>query len=501
VSATLVEALGTFAAGLRFADLGSDAQASLPGRIIDILGIAVRASTLDTSEAARKFVRSQGNSEQAVAIGLGNRASVPHAAFLNGVLAHSLDYDDTHLPSILHPSASVVPAVLAAAESSGADGPKVLAAIGAGLEITVRLGMAGYREETSQSEFFEHGQHATSICGTVGSAAAASVVLGGSAVDCAHAMAIACSMASGVIEANRTGGTVKRFHCGWAAQAGVTAAFLAASGVTGAATALEGRFGFFQAFLRDQWSPAPILEGLGNRWELDRIFYKPYPANHFTHTLVDAIIAMRADGLRAEEIVSIEVGVASPTVRTIGEPIELKRRPGTGYQAQFSGPFLAAVAAIGGSGLGIGLEDFDDDRLTDPLVQRLMDCTVVVGNSRCDAVYPNQFPAVVRVTSSSGQVREVAVMENLGGPQRPLSVEHLAKKFQDNTAQLLSESAARAVTEGVGRLATPGSNLEFLRVLMKLNATDTLDTTDTTEHSSKTTEHLSQITERKSPLL
>ncbi len=469
---TLVEELGLFAVGLRIADIGESARLNLPGRIIDILGIAVRASTLDTSEAARRFVRAQGTSEQVVAIGLGTRSSVPQAAFLNGVLAHSLDYDDTHLPSILHPSASVVPAVLAAAQSSDADGPAVLAAIGAGLEITVRLGMAGYREETSQSEFFEHGQHATSICGTIGSAAAVSVVLGGSASQCAHAMAIACSMASGVIEANRMGGTVKRFHCGWAAQAGVTAALLAGSGVTGAATALEGRFGLFQAFLRDQWSPVPVLEDLGTRWELDRIFYKPYPANHFTHTLVDAIIAMRADGLRAEEIVSIEIGVATPTVRTIGEPIDVKRRPTTGYQAQFSGPYLAAAASIGGSGLGIGLDDFTDDKLTEPLRQRLMDCTVVVGDPRCDAVYPNQFPAIVRVVTRDGAVREVAVMENLGGPLRPMSTEHMAKKFQDNTAQLLDDGDARAVTEGVGRLMNPGSNLEFLGALMNLNGID-----------------------------
>ena len=200
-------------------------------------------------------------------------------------------------PSIVHPSASVVPAALAMGEAHGASGQELLASIAVGLEITVRLGMAGYRPATDdlpgQSIYFEHGQHATSICGAIGSAAAAARLCGLDAAGIAHAMGVACSMASGIIEANRTGGTVKRLHCGWAAQAGVTAAMLVERGITGAPTALEGRFGLFQALLRDEWSAAPVLDGLGDRWEAASIFYKPYPANHFTHTAIDAAIRLR----------------------------------------------------------------------------------------------------------------------------------------------------------------------------------------------------------------
>jgi 2-methylcitrate dehydratase PrpD len=102
------------------------------------------------------------------------------------------------------------------------------------------------------------------------------------------AIGIAASMASGVIEANRTGGTVKRMHCGWAAHSGVTAVELVRRGFTGPPTAIEGRFGLLEAFLHDKVDHDVITAELGQEWSVPGIFFKPYPANHFTHTAVDA---------------------------------------------------------------------------------------------------------------------------------------------------------------------------------------------------------------------
>ena len=351
----------------------------------------------------------------------------------------------------------MVPAALAAAEHVGADGAAVLAAIAAGLEITVRLGMAGYDESAAgggQSAYFEHGQHATSICGAIGAAAAASVLVSpGDADRAANAMAVAASMASGIIEANRTGGTVKRIHCGWAAQSGVNAAQLVARGLTGAPTALEGRFGFFQAWLRDEWRAEAVTDGLGTDWCVADIFYKPYPANHFTHAAIDAALRLRAAGLRAEDVASAHLGVAGPTVRTIGEPFEDKQRPETGYQAQFSGPFTVAAALLGGSGLGLGLSDFSDERARDPRHRQLMARITVGADERCDRIYPHQFPAVLTVHTVDGRTLVEEVLVNRGGPDAPMDeVEH-ATKFADNVEGLLDDVAAKTVVDAVGRLA------------------------------------------------
>ena len=445
-------------------------RAGIPSRIIDVVGIAVRASTLETSQAVIGFAVDQGTAPQATAIGAGQATSAAEAAFVNGVLAHSLDYDDTHLPSILHPSASVVPAALAVAEWQSAPGAALLDAVAVGLETTVRLGMGGYDPQTRQSVYFERGQHATSICGAVGSAAAAGGLLGLDSDGIAHAMGIACSMASGIIEANRSGGTVKRLHCGWAARAGVTAAQLAARGVTGPPTAIEGRFGLFWAFLGDQSNLGAVTEDLSDRWHCEEIFYKPYPANHFTHTAIDAAMALRRRGVLAEDLACATLEVAPPTVRTIGEPIKAKRTPESGYQAQFSGPYTVVAGLLGGSGLGVGLGDFSDELASDPQRRELMARVDVVGDPTLMDIYPNQLPARLSITTASGETLVEEVLANRGGPDRPLSSAELAAKYADNTAGLLSEEAACQTREALSGLADADTVAGLLSPLRRIDA-------------------------------
>jgi 2-methylcitrate dehydratase PrpD len=428
--------------------------ASVRQRVLDVLGLCVAAGDLPTSRAALDHVAEQGGAPQAHAIGLAERVPAAWAAFANGVTAHSLDYDDTHLPSVLHPSAAVVPAALAAAELAGADGAGLVRAVAVGLETTVRLGMAGYDPQLRNSVFFEHGQHATSICGAMGGAVAAAVLLGLGTDGVRDALGVTASMASGVIEANRTGGTVKRLHCGWAAHSAVTAAQLVRRGFTGPPTVLEGRFGFFQAWLRDKCDPAAITKGLGTEWDVPDIFFKPYPANHFTHTAVDAAARLRERGVRPEDVATARLGVPTAVVRTIGEPIETKRAPQTGYQAQFSGPYAVAVGLFGGRGLGAALPDYTDELAADPARRSLMARVDVVPEPRCDEIFPYQFPAILTVTTSDGAEWVEEVLANRGGPGRPLTDDELARKFRDNTADRVPAAVAAEVERAVLALDT-----------------------------------------------
>lgn len=449
---TLAQRLATFATANTFDRLPAEVVDSVRGRVLDILGICAAASELETSRAAAAWVAAQGGTPAATAIGVASRVPAAQAAFVNGVLAHSLDYDDTHLPSVLHPSASVVPAALAVAEETNADGRAAMAAIAVGIEVCVRVGMAGYDREAGNSTFFEHGQHATSICGALGAAVAAGLLSGLDEQQLVHVLGVAASMASGVIESNRTGGTVKRAHCGWAAHAGVCAAQLVHHGFTGPPTILEGRFGFFQAWLHGRFEAEEITRGLGTEWSVPGIFFKPYPANHFTHAAIDAALHLRAEGLRADEVESIRVGVAGPTVRTIGEPIEVKQNPETGYMAQFSAPFVVAAALDGGGGLGLGLDDFTDDRARDPQLRALMAKVTVEADPECDTIFPTQFPAVVRVRTRDGQERAVKVMANRGGNVNPLTFQELQTKFTDNARRVLDEAAVLRIRDDVARL-------------------------------------------------
>lgn len=405
-------------------------RADVPDRILDITGLmraALSDPDGDAAPAVIAAVRRWGGTPEATAAGL--RLPAPNAALVNGTLAHSLDFDDTHLPSVLHPSASIVPAALAAAEANGASETELHAAIAAGIEICNRLGMAGYDPELRNSVFFEHGLHATSICGAIASAATAALLHGLDDAGVAHAMGIAASMGAGLIEANRTGGSIKKTHCGWAAHAGVSAAVFAAEGLTGPPTVLEGRFGFFTAYTGGFLDRDALLGGLGERWELLRTVYKPYPTNHFTHPGIDCALALRAQGLQTDDIAEIELGVAQPVLRTIAEPAQAKARPLTPYHAKFSGPYTIATALLGGGGLGVGLDDFSPGAFADERRFALAAKVRCFADERATDLFPNAFAAVLRVRTGSGAWLEHRVDSSRGGPEHPLSREEIAAKL------------------------------------------------------------------------
>jgi 2-methylcitrate dehydratase PrpD len=472
--------LGAFAAACRDGiptTVAEDAAARISdalGNCLAALGPYARGETSGgPHEAALRAARLAGGTPEAGAVGSGARLPADRAALVNGTLAHALDFDDTHLPSVLHPTAAVLPAALAAAEAAGADGALTVAALAAGGEICVRLGMASYDPRLRNSVFFDKGLHATSICGTVGAAVAAGLAYGLDARQLADAIGIACSMGAGVIEANRTGGTVKRIHCGWAAHCGVNAAQLAAGGVSGPPTVLEGRFGFLTAFLGDRWDPAPLLAGLdamddAAHWEYPRTVYKPYPSNHFTHPGIDCALALRTAGLDPADVVAAELGVAAAPRRTIGEPRGQKVRPASPYHAKFSGPYTVASAllSVWDHGPGVQLGDFTPEAFTDPRRQALAARVEVVSDARCDTEFPRTFSAVLRVRTRGGARLEHRVASSRGGPGNPLSRAELAEKFRVAAEPVLG--ARRASALAAAAEALPGAGPGGVRDLLSL---------------------------------
>jgi 2-methylcitrate dehydratase PrpD len=445
---TLAKELGRFAADLEYSALPEEVKTSIRHRILDVVGLVLAARPLETSEQAYRVASQWAGPPEAGLIGFPGKLPAPAAAFVNGVLAHSLDFDDTHLPSVLHPSASIVPAALAVGEALDADLESVIAAAASGYEVCIRTGMAAYDRELGNSVFFERGWHATSICGALAVAVLAAKLYGLGAEEICHALGVAASMGSGIIEANRAGGSVKRLHCGWAAHAGIVAAQCAREGITGPPTALEGRFGFYQAYCGGSMVAEEITAGLGTEWSIPGIFYKPYPANHFTHAGIDAARRI-GEKVPLEEIEAIELGVATPTLRTIAQPREEKIRPQSGYHGQFSGPFTVAAALLGGGGLGLWLDDFTDENVRDRRYLELAAKVTCVAEPECDAIFPNQFPAVLRVRTRSGELLEEKVLANRGGPGNPLSVDELRLKFSTNAGRVLEPDQTQKVAESI----------------------------------------------------
>lgn len=454
---TVVEDFAAFAVDCR-AGLPDEVARDAVGRILDVVGNCLAARELTAPDephnAIDRVLRARGGTPESSALTGPGRLPAPSAAMVNGTLAHALDFDDTHLPSVLHPSASIVPAALAVAEAQRRSGPELLSAVIAGIEVCNRVGMAGYVPALRDSAFFRRGLHATSICGTLGAAVAAALLYGLDHAGVAAALSISTSMGAGIIEANRTGGSVKRIHCGWAAKAGVEAAQFARAGVTGPLTAFEGGFGFLPAYLGSDFVLDGLTGDLGQRWETLRTVYKPYPSNHFTHPVIDSALALRAEGLDVSRAEAITVGVADTVIRTIGEPRELKIRPTTAYHAKFSAPYMLATALLGGGGLGVYLDDFSEAAFRDPARLALAEKVTVVPDPICADEFPNAFSAVVTVRLADGTEHSHRTHSSRGGPGHPLTLDELRTKFELNAQRSLPAEQAVLVADRIRALSS-----------------------------------------------
>ncbi|MDA0274474.1 MAG: MmgE/PrpD family protein [Actinobacteria bacterium] len=463
---TIAEQLGEVAFQITQNGLSDELRRESARRVLDVIGNSLAAKDQAATEVVRNVVLAWEGPADSFAIGAGKLPAAA-AALLNGTLAHAMDFDDTHLPSVLHPSASVVPAALAVGAKLKSKPTDVMDAIAFGIEVTCRLGMAGYDKKLGNSVFFERGLHATSICGTLGAATAAAMLYKLSAAQITSAIGIASSMGAGLLEANRTGGTVKRMHCGWAAHGGVVAAELAKAGLTGPPTVIEGRFGFMQAYCGDQVNLAELTDDLGTSWVLPGLFFKPYPCNHFTHTGIDAARRMKANGITPDQIERLELGVPTPVLRTIAEPREAKIKPESGYHAAFSGPYTVAAVFYRDHGLGLFHEDFEDEAAHDPEILALAAKVNVSANASCDEIFPHQFPAVLTAYLKDGSSVTEQVLVNRGGPQDPLSDAELALKFESNARLAISSAQAAKIAQSIFGFATNSSSLDQLAQLLE----------------------------------
>ena len=435
---TLAERLAHFTASLTFDDVPPDVVASARLRTLDVLGLALAASTYEFATPVIAAV--DAGPGPCTIVGSTRTAAPAAAALANGTLMHGLDFDDTHAASITHASAVVVPSVLAVAESIGAYGRDTITAAVAAYEAVTRLGMA------APGAFHARGWHATSTCGAFAAALGAGKLLGLDASQLTHALGLAGSFASGLMEFLEDGSAVKRLHAGWAAHAGVFAATLAAGGVTGPASILEGRFGFYRTFVGT--APlAEVFDTLGHQWETPRIGFKPYPCCHLSHAYIDCALRLRGDhAVDADAISAIECRVPAGEVPIICEPRASKLRPRTTYEAQFSLPFVVAAALVDGR---VGLATFTAERLEDRRLLALASRVEHVIDP--DSTFPDGFPGWVTVRLTDGRVVEVREPDGRGGPGRPLPASAIVEKFHDNAARALPgarcEELARAVLD------------------------------------------------------
>ena len=433
--------LSEFAAGLSYDGLPPEVAERVKLLMLDNVGIALRArfeagSTPSLVAAAAKLGLAGGT---ATVIGDTQGYTPPGAALVNGTLAHSLDFDDTHAPGSLHPSAPIVPAALAAAEMSGAGGAQVIAAIVAGYEVQIRLSMA-----LGPSQHYARGFHPTATCGVFGATAAAANVFGLPPGQVERGFGICLSQAAGSMQFLFDGAWTKPFHVGHAAMCGLTAACLAGEGFRGPAQAVEGKDGFLAAYAPNA-DAGKAVEGLGDVWETMAIAVKPYPSCRFSHAAMDALISLRAaNDIDAAEVVTVEIGLPRTGWNIIGDPEADKQNPKNVVEGQFSMPFVAAVA------LRQGAMDWDDyaRHIDDAETLSLCRRVTSVVDPRVEAEFPAQFSGVARVQTKRG-LFEAFVVTPKGEPGNFLTAAELRAKFDGLTGPYLDARHGDALAAAI----------------------------------------------------
>ncbi|MBW8268343.1 MmgE/PrpD family protein [Caldovatus aquaticus] len=378
--------------------------------LLNVFGCALAVARDPAVDAAVRVLRPLSGPGAATAIGRPERLDPMAASFVNAMAANLLDYDDTHLDTVIHPTAPVAPPVLALAEARGLSGAAALHAFLLGAEVACRLGNA------VSPGHYARGWHITATCGVFGAAAACARLLGLSGAQSWSALGIAASQAAGVVESLPS--AAKNVGVGNAARNGLFAALLAQQGYAAAPAAIEGPLGWARA-AGDEPRLAALGDGLGERWEFGKNTYKPYPCGIVLHPVIDACLALRAaHGLAPDAVAGVRVR-GHPLLLARGDRAVENER-----DARVSIHHSVAVALVLGAA---GVREFSPAAVADPAIAAF--------RAKVRAEADDSLPvgaAAVTVETTGGAALQAVVTHARGSRERPLSDRELEAKFEEN---------------------------------------------------------------------
>jgi 2-methylcitrate dehydratase PrpD len=422
-------ALAAFAASLRYKDLPAPALAVAKHCILDWLGVTLAGSHDPLVGMLVEEVEDQGGNAQAGIIGWDRRASMSQAALVNGAAGHALDFDDVLRAFMGHPTAPVLPALLALAERRGATGRDIIQAFAAGVETEARIG------RMMTESHYARGFHSTATLGTIGAAVACGRLLGFDADRMATAMGIAATQSAGL--KSMFGTMCKPLHAGKAAQNGLLAASLAARGFTSRADELECVQGIADT-QSDGLDAAAGLEGLGATWHLPDVLFKYHPACYGTHAPIEASRKVAANpSFDASKVEKVEVRVDHRCLKMCNIPA-----PTTGLEGKFSLRYNVGLALAGRATGALG--SYEDEATQVAPVVAMRDKVRVDG---VDGLGANEAEVIVHLAGGL-VLRE---REDVGIAKRDLDGQwdRLVTKFRALTDPLVGSTAAQATVAAV----------------------------------------------------
>ena len=439
---SISQRIAKFAAGVTYDALPARVAERAKLHMLDVIGTALAATKFDFSHRALSGLVAAGEPGRHTVIGMPIKLLMRDAALLNGILAHGLDYDDTHPGAIVHPSSSAFPCALAVAEKTGARGGELIAAYVLGVDVATRVGLG------AAGAMHTAGFHTTGIAGHFGCVIAAGKLLGLTEGELAMAQGLAGSTSSAVSEHRADGAWNKRMHPGWAGVGGITAALLARGGFVGTKKIYEGADGLYRSHTGERFGevdlPALTRE-LGERWLIEEVAIKPFPICHLLHACADSAIALRRrHNLAPGDIAKVRALLHPETFHYVAEPPEMRRCPVSDYMAKFSVQFVVAACLIRGK---FGFAELENEALRDPQILAL--AQRVSHEADPQSQFPKYFSGGVVVTTRDG--RELVHMEkvNRGAGERALTPDDITAKFMDNAGLVLSRGKAGRIRDFV----------------------------------------------------
>lgn len=428
----VTQQLAAWTVGLKHKDIPASVRAEGVRTFVNWLGCAVGGSDHETVDRAIAAVTPFSGPKRASVIGRRERFDELHTALVNGISSHVLDYDDTHLKTIVHPAGPVASALLAVAEERGVSGKDFLTALIGGVEVECRIANCVYPDH------YDRGWHITGTAGVFGAAAAVGKLLKLSKRQMTWAYGLAATQSSGLRE--MFGTMTKSFHPGRAAQNGAMAAFLAKADYDSSERGIEAPRGFANVLSTKQ-DYNEILGKLGEVWEAALNTYKPYACGIVIHPTIDGCQQLKARlGDRVKKLRSVEL-LAHPLV------LELtgKKTPRTGLEGKFSVYHAAATALIRGDGTPTA---FTDEAVRNKQIIALRDKVSATADRSMheDAVR-------ITVTFDDGSVEKLHVEHAVGSLERPLSDEAIIEKFAKQSDPILGGKATAKLIETAWKLA------------------------------------------------
>ena len=392
--------------------------------LINFLAVALYSSRDPSLDILLDVFDLEGSAANASVLGSDVRTSLQNAALANGYLGHLEDYDDTHFPTVIHPSSPTLPAALALGEKLSVSGRDVLDASVLGMELCCRIGMAVHPYH------YDEGWHITGTCGVFGAVIAAGKLLGLDVGQMTQALGIAGTQAAGVREV--FGSMTKPFHPGRSAQSGVLAALLAQRGFTSTDAILEGRRGF-AAVMSDNSHLERVTEELGERWELTMNGLKPYACGVVNHPLIDAMIALRGNPeITPDNVASVRARVHPLVLELVDRP-----NPRVGLEGKFSYQHSMAVGLLDGAAFPA---QYTDAKVSDARVARLRDC-IEATIDRAMA----EDSAEVTITLTDGRTFTQGVEHSTGAPENPLTDGQLDEKLRALAGDVMPDNAVETL--------------------------------------------------------